>query len=191
MVDNDSKDATLEIVGQYDAKVLHIATKDFTFGRSLNWGFRAARGNIVAAISGHCLPVNDHWLQALESGFLDDRVAGVFGRQEPLPDSDAFDKRDLWTTFGVERRVQHRDYFFHNANSAIRHDVWEAIPFDEEIQGIEDRDWAKKVLAQGYKIVYEPTASVFHHHGIHQGRDQKRAERVVRVIQLVNEKRGR
>jgi rhamnosyltransferase len=51
---------------------------------------------------------------------------------------------------------------------------------------VEDRDWAKKVLGRGYKIIYEPSASVYHHHGIHQGRNVERAERVVRVIEMIN-----
>jgi GT2 family glycosyltransferase len=77
---------------------------------------------------------------------------------------------------------------FHNANSMIRRSVWMAVPFDEEISGVEDRDWARKVLARGYQIVYEPLASVYHHHGIHQGLDPDRAERVVRVIQMIGDR---
>jgi rhamnosyltransferase len=103
-----------------------------------------------------------------------------------LPDSNAFDKRDLWTTFGLERRIQRKDFFFHNANSMIQKRVWEEIPFDEEISGVEDRDWAKKVLGMGYAIIYEPSASVYHYHGIHQGRNVERAERVARVIDLIS-----
>jgi GT2 family glycosyltransferase len=68
----------------------------------------------------------------------------------------------------------------------LRRSVWERIPFDEEINGVEDRDWAKKVIAAGYHIVYEPQASVYHHHGIHQTMDVARAERVVKMIELIN-----
>jgi hypothetical protein len=66
----------------------------------------------------------------------------------------------------------------------IRRSVWARHPFNEELNGLEDRMWAKQVVAEGQVIVYEPLASVFHHHGIHQGRDEKRAERVVRVIEM-------
>jgi hypothetical protein len=81
--------------------------------------------------------------------------------------------------------VQSRDYFFHNANSMIRRSVWTNVPFDEQINGVEDRDWARKVLARRHRIAYEPLAAVFHHHGIHQGLNPDRAERVVRVIQMI------
>jgi glycosyltransferase involved in cell wall biosynthesis len=109
----------------------------------------------------------------------------AINRQLPLIDSHPFDKRDLWTTFGIERRVQRVDHFFHNANSMIRRSVWEVVPFDEDISGVEDRDWARRVIASGYCTAYEPLAA-YHHHGIHQGRDPARAERVVRVIQMID-----
>jgi len=55
------------------------------------------------------------------------------------------------TVFGLDRRVQVKDSFFHNANSAFRREVWEKIPFDEQVTNIEDRVWAKKILSLGYK----------------------------------------
>ena len=188
VVDNDSTDSTLEIVKRFDCKLVTIGDEDFTFGRSLNWGIREAAGDHVAIVSGHCIPTNDRWLLALRAAFSNEAVAGVYGRQLPLPDTTPTDKRDLWTTFGIERRVQKRDFFFHNANSMIRRDIWEQVPFDEEIAGVEDREWARQVLSRGYQIAYEPTAPVHHYHGIHHGRNQERSARVARVIQLINDR---
>jgi glycosyltransferase involved in cell wall biosynthesis len=187
LVDNASTDETLDIVRRFEAKVISISDGEFTFGRSLNVGIQAAKGDFIAMVSGHCIPATDQWLYRLWRGFqLDPAVAGVYGKQEPLPDTNSLDKRDLLTVFGLERRVQEKDYFFHNANSMIRRSVWERIPFDEEIAGVEDRDWARRVLDQGHKILYEPYASVYHHHGINHGGDSKRADRVVRVIELIH-----
>lgn len=186
VVDNESTDRTCAIARKFGCRVLSISDRDFRFGRALNLGIEAARGELVAILSGHCIPAHDRWLTALATHFSDPRVVGVYGRQIPLPDSDPFDKRDLWTTFGVERRVQRTDYFFHNANSMIRRAAWLDHKFADDINGVEDRDWAKKILARGFRIVYEPLAAVHHHHGIHQGRDPQRAERVVRVIEMIN-----
>ncbi len=186
LVDNDSVDGTPDVARRFGCRVYSIPDRHFRYGRALNLGIRHARSDLVAILSGHCIPVHDHWLTALVANFGDRHVAGVYGRQIPLPDSDPLDKRDLWTTFGVERRVQHTDHFFHNANSMIRRDAWRRLPFDSEIAGVEDREWAGKVLARGYTIVYEPLAAVHHHHGIHQGGDPQRAERVVRVIEMIN-----
>lgn len=187
VMDNASSDRTVEIVQQFDCRLHTISEPEFSHGRALNRGIAAARGDLIAIISGHCIPANERWLARLAAPFADSQVAGVYGRQEPLPDSNDFDKRDLWTTFGLDRRVQVRDWFFHNANSMIRRDVWTRAPFDETLDGVEDRDWAKRTQEQGYVIVYEPRASVFHHHGIHQGRDEKRARRVARVIELIRD----
>ena len=190
LVDNESTDATLDIVSKYDCQLVKISDADFTFGRSLNWGVRAAKGEYVAIISGHCIPVNDRWLQYLSAGFSSNEVVGVYGRQVPLPDTRADDKRDLWTTFGIEAVVQKTDFFFHNANSMIRKDIWDEFPFDEEIQGVEDREWAREVLGRGYEVAYQPSASVYHFHGIHHGRNLERSARVARVIELINHRGG-
>lgn len=187
VVDNESDDGTLETVRRFDCRILTISDKEFSHGRALNLGISKASGELMAILSGHCIPVNDRWLTRLESAFTSPDIVGVYGRQEPLPDTIDLDKRDLWTTFGKDRRVQEADYFFHNANSMIRKDIWQKLPFNEDLDGIEDRDWGKRVLEHGYRVVYEPMASVFHHHGINHGRDEARAARVVRVIELIKQ----
>ncbi len=186
LVDNESKDGTAEIARSLGCRVISISDKEFTYGRALNRGIAASAGEFIATLSAHCIPVNDQWAVRLVSNFHVPAVAGVYGRQEPLPDSSDFDKRDLWTTFGHERRIQRKDYFFHNANGMIRRSIWQTMPFDEQMRGVEDRAWAKQALRAGFLIVYEPAASVYHHHGIHQGRDEKRARRVAQVIEMIH-----
>jgi len=185
VVDNGSTDGTRELARRAGCKIVEIPDSQFTYGRALNYGIAQSSGEFVGLISGHCIPVNDLWLNRLRACLEVPGVAGAYGRQEPLPDSHDFDKRDLWTTFPIERRFQRKDFFFHNANAMIKRSVWDQFPFDEELDGVEDRAWAKKVLAAGYSIAYEPQARVYHYHGIHQGRDENRAERVVRVIELI------
>ena len=46
--------------------------------------------------------------------------------------------------FSLDRKVQLKDSFFHNANSIIKKSCWDLVPFDSEITNIEDRIWAKK-----------------------------------------------
>lgn len=188
VVDSGSTDHTLEIAKRYGCRLVQLEPDDFTYGRALNLGIRTSRKDHdhVAILSAHCIPLNDQWVERLFINFTEDEIAACYGRQEPLPDSDIFDKRDLWTTFGLDRRLQVKDFFFHNANAMIQRKVWERFPFDETLSGVEDRAWAKQVIDQGYKIVYEPEASVYHYHGIHQGRDSARCERVVKVIEWIH-----
>ena len=187
LVDNDSTDGTVAIAKKYGCRILRIPDGEFNFSRALNTGIAATSSPFIAILSGHCVPVDEQWLSRLLMHFDNDEVAAVYGRQEPLPDSSPLDKRDLWITFGLERKVQRKDYFFHNANSMIRRATWEQTPFNENINGVEDQDWAKKVLRNGNCIVYEPTARVYHHHGIHHSSSEERAERVVRMIELIQQ----
>jgi predicted transcriptional regulator len=116
-------------------------------------------------------------------------VAGIYGRQEPLSFTSSLDKRDLAITFGLDKKIQHKDPFFHNANSCLTRAIWEKFPFDEDCTNIEDRIWGQKVIKEGYKIVYEPDASVFHHHGIHHGSDERRANNIVRIMDTMADKK--
>jgi len=187
IVDNESTDATLARVEQFPvAKVLSCT--DYLPGKSLNIGINEAWGEFIACLSGHCIPVNNYWLENLIKNFDDLEVAGVYGRQEPLSFTPSGDKRDLMIVFGPERRVQRKDSFFHNANSMIRKEVLDKHPFDPKVTNIEDRLWAKEVLSHDYKIIYEPEASVYHYHGIHQDGNEERCRNVVRILEELDNK---
>jgi CMP-N-acetylneuraminic acid synthetase len=107
----------------------------------------------------------------------------VYGRQEPMIFSSSSDKRDLLITFGLDRKIQIRDSFFHNANSIFKKEIWKQISFDEKTKNIEDRLWAQKIINKGYNIVYTPKSSVYHYHGIHQDNNKKRLNNVVKIIE--------
>lgn len=185
LVDNGSSDRTVEKARRFAVKEI-IAIADFLPGLAINRGVRASSGEYLVCLSAHCIPVDEFWLENLLRNFEDPEVAGVYGRQEPMAFTNDLDKRDLINVFGLDRKVQRKDPFFHNANSMIRRAVWERYPFDEKVTNIEDRVWAKQVLAAGYKIVYEPEASVYHYHGINQGRNVERAKNVVRVLEQIH-----
>ena len=184
VVDNKSTDQTVAKARAFDVRVVTI--DEFLPGKAINLGARAAAGDILVCLSGHCIPVDPHWLENLVEELADPAVAGVYGRQQPMSFSSPFDKRDLMLVFGLDRKVQVKDSFFHNANSAVRRDIWQKFPFDEDVTNIEDRLWGKQVISQGLKIVYAPDASVYHYHGIHQGLDPDRAASVVRIMESID-----
>lgn len=184
VVDDKSTDGTIPIAKQYPVTLIPF-NEEYLPGRALNVGIRASRGRFIVCLSGHCIPTTAQWLSNLLKNFSDEKVAGVYGRQEPLSYSSPRDKRDLWTIFGLDRKVQFKDTFFHNANSMIRRSMWEKHPFDERATNIEDRLWAKEVLTDGHYLVYEPEASVYHWHGIHQNQDEARCRGVVRILETL------
>jgi rhamnosyltransferase len=186
LVDNESTDYTVEVAKRYNlAKIINIGI--FRPGNAINEGIRASTGKYIVCLSAHCVPKNTDWLSILRHNFdIEKNIAGVYGRQVPVSFTDAVDKRDLLIVFGQDRRLQVKDYFFHNANSMFRRDVWLKYPFDEEVTNIEDRVWGKAIIEAGYHIVYDPDAAVFHHHGLHQGNAPKRVKGVVSIIEQVD-----
>ena len=170
IVDSGSKDDTLAIASrEKDLRIINIPPAEFTYGRSLNTGIRAARGDVIVALSAHAFPCGEHWLSRLIDPFRDPKVAGVYGRQLPHKDAWPSVKRDCLEFYGHERTIQTDpdnlgDHSFSNAASAIRRSLWELHPFDEVLPYCEDWEWARSMLRLGYIIAYEPDASVYHSH---------------------------
>lgn len=186
VVDNDSQDKTVEKAKQFPVKLLSYS-EEFRPGKAINFGIRNSVGEYIVIISSHCVPVNNQWLGNLVEEIKEAGVAGAYGRQEPLSFTSDLDKRDLLFTFGLERKIQTKDNFFHNANSIIKRAVWEEIPFDEEVLHIEDAIWAREILKRGYKIIYTPEASIYHHHGIHHNGNPTRAKEIVEILEGLKE----
>jgi rhamnosyltransferase len=186
LVDNKSADHTVEIAKRYKLeKIVNIG--EFQPGNAINEGIRASSGDYIVCISAHCVPKDRYWLATLRRNFdIEKNIAGVYGRQLPVSYTDPVDKRDLLLVFGQDRRLQIKDYFFHNANSMFRRDVWDRFPFDEDVTNIEDRVWGKQVIEAGYQIAYDPDAAVYHYHGLHQGNSPKRVKGVVSIIEQVD-----
>lgn len=187
LVDNNSTDQTVARAKQVYPNLKFVTIDEYLPGQAINAGIRASCGECIAILSAHCLPVKDDWLATLVANCEDKAVAGVYGRQIPTSYSSAQDKRDLLVTFGLDKHIQKKDFFFHNANSLIRRELWEQFSFDEEVSNIEDRVWAKQVIDAGYVLVYEPDAAVYHYHGIYQNNDERRVEGAVRVMEVLEQ----
>ena len=184
IVNNQSNDNTIKNIKDFNVKIINI--KNFFPGKAINFGIKKSTGQYIVCLSGHCIPKDKYWLTKLINNIQNKNIAGVYGRQEPMSFSKPSDKRDLVLTFGMDKKIQKKDYFFHNANSAFRKDIWKKFPFNEKITNIEDREWGKRVINSGYKIIYEPKASVFHYHGIHQNQKSDRAINVSNLMEQID-----
>jgi glycosyltransferase involved in cell wall biosynthesis len=181
LVDNNSKDATVKKAENWPIKIIEI--EKFLPGDAINQGIDQSSGEIIVCLSAHCIPINKEWLSNLIRPLENPSIAGVYGKQIPLSSSSALNKRDLFIVFGDERRIQEKDTFFHNANSAFTRDIWKKFPFDSTATNIEDRLWGQEVIKSGAKLAYEPDACVYHHHGIHQDADETRANKIVNIME--------
>jgi rhamnosyltransferase len=185
IVDNNSTDKTIEKIKQFDVKL--ITLEKYLPGLALNVGIREADGEFIVCLSGHCIPVNNQWLSQLLLPMEDPKVAGVYGRQEPMSFTSDMDKRDLMLVFGLDPKRQTKDPFFHNANSALRKELWGNDPFDEETTNIEDRIWGKRMIDLEYSLFYQPSSKVYHYHGIHQEGNPERCRNVVKILEKLHQ----
>ena len=165
LVDSGSIDRSRDIAARRGARVLRIDSHDFTFGYSLNVGIEAAGGRFIAIVSAHTVPCDSGWLDNLVAPLREERCAMAYGRQLGVAASKFSEAEDFRRTFGAERLALTPPHFFaNNANAALRRDLWAEHPFDAELTGLEDVDWAKHWMEQGYRVVYEPGAALYHIH---------------------------
>tara|TARA_R110002111_G_scaffold99170_6_gene153288 strand:- start:7164 stop:8051 length:888 start_codon:yes stop_codon:yes gene_type:complete len=164
LVDSGSEDNTLEIATKHGCRIVTIDRTSFSFGRSLNMGCDAARGEILVAISGHCVPVNKFWLDELCGPIVDKLAVYTYGKQVGSEGSRYGECRVFENYYPNVSHIPQEGFFCNNANSAIDKKVWLKNKFDEDLTGLEDMALAKNLTNQGLKIGYVAEASVYHHH---------------------------
>ena len=164
LVDSGSTDDSIGIAEAHGARIVHIAPSDFSFGRALNVGCGEASGEVLVFVSAHVYPTDEKWLENLISPFEDPTVALSYGRQTGDHRSK-FSEIQLMRQWFPERSVENQTTpFCNNANCAVRRSWWERIPYDEDLTGLEDLDWASKALAQGGTLTYRADAMIAHVH---------------------------
>lgn len=164
LVDSGSTDATLLIASQYPVKIIHLKPEDFSFGHSLNLGCSIASTDIIVIASAHVYPLCIDWLESLLEPFSDPDVALVYGKQRG-DENACYAEQQIYRKWYPEHSVNHQKHpFCNNANAAIRKSLWVQFPYNSELTGLEDLDWARRVIESGRKIVYTARAEVIHVH---------------------------
>lgn len=185
IVDSGSTDRTLEIAESHNCRITHIDQSEFTFGRSLNYGCKFARGNFLVCISGHCIPVGKQWLDELIKPLRDGNATYVYGRQQAHGATRYSEKCHFDKWFPAYSKIPQEGYFCNNANSALTREAWEKYSFNEELTGLEDMFLAKQIVDEGSTIAYISTASVFHIHEENWRQVRLRYEREAIALQRI------
>jgi glycosyltransferase involved in cell wall biosynthesis len=164
LVDSGSTDDTLKIASEYPVKIIHILSSEFTFGKALNLGIQAAKGDFIVIASAHVYPTDEFWIEKLIAPFQNPQVALSYGRQigneiTKFSEHQVFKK---WFPENVSAIQEHP--FCNNANAAIRKSLWLQLQYDEKLTGLEDLDWAKRALVLKHKIAYVSDAVIVHIH---------------------------
>lgn len=181
VVDSASvKPATREVVARHP-RVRYLREELAGADRARNRALRDARGDVVAFTDDDAV-VDPGWLRALRANFGDPRTMCVTGLTLPLeletPAQEWFERSNQFGR-GYERRVfdglVHDPFLVAAAgasvNAAVRRTITEHVGvFDESLDGGTpaksggDHDLFSRILLAGYRIVYEPSALVWHRH---------------------------
>ena len=164
LVDSGSTDETVSIAESYGAKIVHITPEEFTFGRSLNYGVRAARGKFIVNVSAHCYPLYPDWLEQLIKPFENENLAVSYGKQRG-GETNWYSEHQFFKQYFPDISQPRQGHpYSHNANAAIRRSLWEKNPYNEQLTGLEDLAWSSWAMAQGYDIAYTAEAEIIHLH---------------------------
>jgi glycosyltransferase involved in cell wall biosynthesis len=181
VVDNcPSTDATFHIVKDFPV-VRYIREDRPGSSAARNRALKEASHEIVAFTDDDAAPETG-WLRALVRNFEDPRVLCVTGQVMPL---ELENKAQEWFEYYIPLGRGFQKIIFdgvsHNrfdvarigvsANMALRKDITSCVGNFDEVLGVgtparcgEDHDLFSRILAGGYKIVYEPHAVNWHRH---------------------------
>ncbi|SKB70432.1 Glycosyl transferase family 2 [Parapedobacter luteus] len=164
VVDSGSNDSTVAIAKSMGAKIIKIKKENFSFGRALNIGCNQAKGDILLFASAHVYPVFNDWIEKMIAPFSSQRVALVYGRQIGNEQTHFSEQQVFEKWFPSKSNYVQSTPFCNNANCAIRKKLWESQHYNESLTGLEDLDWAQKIMNKGHQIVYEADAVIVHVH---------------------------
>lgn len=172
VVDNGSTDGTTDLENEFsDFTWLNENTVGLSTAR--NTGSRAAKGSIVAFTDDDCV-VDSGWLKNLVSSLGEDpSVIGVGGSCYPA-DPEIIKKKlsnkkmsgPGIVDFGRERKFVNE---LVGGNFAFRCQAFSVAKFDKRLGrrgalsfGGEDSDFCFQLTAKGYRLLYTPSAWVYH-----------------------------
>ena len=179
VIDNNSSDATREAIDEFSKRAGFCVRYIFEGrqGRSaaLNAGITQAQGQIIAFTDDDVI-LHPEWLLHLKATFDRFDCAAVAGRVVPLwshPKPEWLEMEDQLAITRFELGDEIREIHFPplGANSAFRKDVFErhgVFRLDLGVSGnkhtitCDDTEFGERLVRAGEKIVYCPTAIVYH-----------------------------
>ena len=96
VVDSGSKDNTIGIAREFDAKVIEIPAAEFSHSHARNLGARHASGDYLLFTVQDALPPSRAWLRQMFMPLLRHGVVAVSCAEDPRPDADLFYRAISW-----------------------------------------------------------------------------------------------
>ena len=152
-------------------RYFHIPEKGLGLAFARNYALQKVRGSLMVFIDDDIVP-SPHWLNALISPFNDPDVVATGGPVLPnISDINAIGRCVSFLGFpagGLKRYFEAKgeNKFTRNisgGNCAFRTQVAKEIGgFDEFMRGVEDTDFFHRMAARSGKMLFVPSAFVFH-----------------------------
>ncbi len=169
LVDNESEDDTLEIAEAFGARIVTITRQEFSYGRAINRGIAAARGELVMLLSAHALPLGSNFLAAAAAPFHEPQIAAArcLLVTKPRQLENWHQPSELhYATPDEQQQAEAGSEWVSQYPAAsccvLRKSVWAEVPYNELLEANEDKHWASQVLARGYKICCSAEAFWLH-----------------------------
>lgn len=169
IVDGHSNDRTVEIAKKYGCKLIFENKGIISYARDI--GVKHASGEFIAFTDADCV-VDRNWIKELIKHFSD-RVAAVGGPNITPEDDIEFAKcagkvllflSKPGARYGfVENKVMD---IYHNptCNVIYRKKVLEEVGgFNYKLVTVDDEELDYRIRKRGYRIIYTPSARVYHY----------------------------
>lgn len=165
VVDDGSTDRTAEVARRFGVRLVCQSNAGPAAAR--NRGAQAARGEILLFTDADCEPTAD-WIERMTDPFRDPGIVGAKGvyqtRQKELV--ARFVQREYEDKYARMSRQACID-FVDTYSAAYRRDVFVANGgFDPlfPTASVEDQEFSFRLARKGYRLVFVPSAAVYHRH---------------------------
>jgi lipopolysaccharide/colanic/teichoic acid biosynthesis glycosyltransferase/glycosyltransferase involved in cell wall biosynthesis len=163
VVDDGSTDATLNIARQLGVMVKSQPRQYAAAAR--NTGAAAACGNLLLFTDADCA-ANSDWIAVISAPFANSDVVGVKGtyrtrQRELIARFVQLEYEDKYDRMSKELQIDFIDTY----SAAYRRDIFLLNGgFDSRLRAAEDKEFSFRLAHKGYRLVFVPSAIVYHHH---------------------------
>ena len=163
VADDGSVDSTTVIARALGVTV--VANPHLGKSAARNAGAAAARGELLLFTDADCMPSPD-WVAAMTAPFVASDVVGVKGayrskQRELVARFVQIESEDKYDRMLGESQIDFIDTY----SAAYRRDVFLLNGgFDTRLLGVEDQDLSFRLSHKGYRLLFAPSAIVFHRH---------------------------
>jgi rhamnosyltransferase len=180
VIDSGSTDGTIQYLESIsEVRLIKIDPSEFNHGSTRNIGWQQCEADLLLYTVQDAKAVDNHWIEELLKGFVDEEVVAVCGQQVVPHDKDKnpadwfrpvsepqiiryqFGSAAKFESIAPERKKNICGW--DDVTAMYRRHVLMRIPFRGTPYG-EDAIWAKETLLAGYAIVYNYRARVYHYH---------------------------